>query len=216
MDQKQEKVNQIIAAAAKVFSESGFAGARMDLIAEMAGVNKATIYYNIGNKEQLYEAVLRAIFHSELSATGEKIRNASSPEEKMAQYIMGIAEAIDRNPAIPNIIMWEHASGGVTLPQIIVVEIAKLIEELSTILAEGVQKGDFIRVNPMLVQFMIVAALMFYKTSTPIRNRNNAFPELARNLPQAVSETFALEMTSFILKGLSKRNQSSTEKRESP
>jgi AcrR family transcriptional regulator len=203
MDQKQEKVNQIIEAATSVFSESGYAGARMDLIAERAGVNKATIYYNIGNKEQLYEAVLRAIFNNELSVTGEKIRNAASPQEKLTFYIMGIAEAIDRNPAIPNIIMWEHASGGVTLPEIIVTEIAKLIEGLSVILAEGEKQGDFIKMNPMLVQFMIVPGLMFYKTSTPIRNRNNAFPELARNLPHAVSEKFAHEMSAFILNGLS-------------
>ncbi|MGK2855839.1 MAG: TetR family transcriptional regulator, partial [Thermoanaerobaculia bacterium] len=49
----------ILEAAADVFSESGFEGARVDEIARRAGVNKAMLYYRVGNKDELYEAVFR-------------------------------------------------------------------------------------------------------------------------------------------------------------
>ncbi|MBU0995242.1 MAG: TetR/AcrR family transcriptional regulator [Proteobacteria bacterium] len=204
MDQKQDKLNQILEAATIVFAESGYAGARMDMIAERAGVNKATIYYNIGNKEKLYEKVLQSIFGNELSNTEEKMRSISSPVEKLELYITSIAEAIDRNPAIPNIVMWEHASGGMSLPEIIAQEIAGMIENLALILDAGEKQGLFKKINPMLVQFMIIPALMFYKTSSPIRDKHHAFPEIARNLPLAVSGKFANEMVRFILEGLKK------------
>jgi TetR/AcrR family transcriptional regulator len=51
-------VKLILKAAASVFSESGFSGARVDEIAKRAGVNKATIYYHIGDKEKLYAEVI--------------------------------------------------------------------------------------------------------------------------------------------------------------
>src|ERR1700746_28684 len=46
----------ILSAAARIFSESGLAGARTDAIAAAAGVNKALLYYYFRRKERLYEA----------------------------------------------------------------------------------------------------------------------------------------------------------------
>ncbi|HQN26099.1 MAG TPA: helix-turn-helix domain-containing protein [Syntrophales bacterium] len=42
---------KILAAARDVFSERGFAGTTVDEIARRAGVNKATLYYQIGDKQ---------------------------------------------------------------------------------------------------------------------------------------------------------------------
>ena len=49
----------ILDAASAEFAERGFAGARVDEIAARAGVNKAMLYYRIGDKQTLYNAVLR-------------------------------------------------------------------------------------------------------------------------------------------------------------
>ncbi|MBD3278576.1 MAG: TetR family transcriptional regulator, partial [Candidatus Aegiribacteria sp.] len=51
----------ILEAAASVFAEKGWAGARVDAIASEAGLNKAMLYYRVGGKEELYRrVVLRA------------------------------------------------------------------------------------------------------------------------------------------------------------
>ena len=54
----QERRDRILDAASAVFAELGFAGARVDDIAERAGVNKAMLYYHVGDKQALYSAVL--------------------------------------------------------------------------------------------------------------------------------------------------------------
>jgi AcrR family transcriptional regulator len=52
----------ILAAARDEFAEFGLAGARVDRIAERAGVNKRLIYYYFEDKEKLFEAVLEQAY----------------------------------------------------------------------------------------------------------------------------------------------------------
>jgi AcrR family transcriptional regulator len=56
---RQATREAIVAAAAKLFGENGFAGASVDQIAASAGVAKGAIYHHFPNKETIFEAVLR-------------------------------------------------------------------------------------------------------------------------------------------------------------
>ena len=49
---------RILGAASKEFSRHGFAGARIDRIAELAGANKRMIYAYFGDKDRLYESLM--------------------------------------------------------------------------------------------------------------------------------------------------------------
>ena len=50
---------RILAAALKEFAANGFAGARVDVIARRAAINKRMLYHYFGNKEHLFREVLR-------------------------------------------------------------------------------------------------------------------------------------------------------------
>jgi AcrR family transcriptional regulator len=50
-----ERRKKIIAAAAEVFIEQGFSGARTKEIAERAGVTEAFVYRHLASKEEMYE-----------------------------------------------------------------------------------------------------------------------------------------------------------------
>jgi AcrR family transcriptional regulator len=50
---------RILSAALKEFARHGFAGARVDVIARSARINKRMLYHYFGNKEVLFRAVLR-------------------------------------------------------------------------------------------------------------------------------------------------------------
>jgi AcrR family transcriptional regulator len=52
----------ILAAARDEFAEHGLGGARVDRIAERAGLNKRLIYYYFADKEQLFQAVLEQAY----------------------------------------------------------------------------------------------------------------------------------------------------------
>src|ERR1700740_1781240 len=53
----QKAEDKILAAARKVFISKGMAGARMQDIADEAGINKALLHYYFKNKEQLFENI---------------------------------------------------------------------------------------------------------------------------------------------------------------
>jgi AcrR family transcriptional regulator len=50
---------RILSGALKEFAAKGFAGARVDIIARRANINKRMLYHYFGNKEKLFRAVLR-------------------------------------------------------------------------------------------------------------------------------------------------------------
>lgn len=60
-EKSDKTVERILAAARTVFSEKGYNGAHVDEIAERAGVNKATLYYQIGDKDTLYANVIHQV-----------------------------------------------------------------------------------------------------------------------------------------------------------
>ncbi|MBY9051646.1 TetR/AcrR family transcriptional regulator, partial [Pseudomonas fluorescens] len=53
---------RILEAAKQEFSTHGLAGARVDRIAAKAGANKRMLYYHVGNKDELYLAVLEGAY----------------------------------------------------------------------------------------------------------------------------------------------------------
>lgn len=57
-DKKEKSTEEkILAAAKKVFVSKGMAGARMQDIADEAGINKALLHYYFRNKEKLFEVI---------------------------------------------------------------------------------------------------------------------------------------------------------------
>ena len=50
---------RILDAAVEEFAAEGFTGARVDSIAEKAGVNKRMLYHYFGNKQELFQAIIQ-------------------------------------------------------------------------------------------------------------------------------------------------------------
>ncbi len=57
----EERQEAILKAALDVFSENGFAGTRLDDIAQRAGVAKGTLYLYFPDKEALFERMLQSV-----------------------------------------------------------------------------------------------------------------------------------------------------------
>jgi AcrR family transcriptional regulator len=58
----KEKLDQIVAAALRVFIARGFKGTRVEAVADAAGVGPGTIYLYVRSKEALFELTLRLAF----------------------------------------------------------------------------------------------------------------------------------------------------------
>ena len=56
---KEARPAELLAAALELFVEKGYAGTRLDDVAQRAGVSKGTLYLYFENKEDLFKAVVR-------------------------------------------------------------------------------------------------------------------------------------------------------------
>lgn len=162
---------RILAAATEVFATIGFSGARVDDIAERAGINKAMLYYHVGDKERLYATVLTETIDrgfAELRAATEK---AETPEQKLECILDTFAEFGTSNPFFVPIMLREIASGGATLPDEMLARMTTVFRVVADVIAEGVKKGAFRKVDPLLTHVSLVGSMMFLIASQPIRKR---------------------------------------------
>jgi len=58
---KEERVESLLAAAARAFARAGFAATSMEDIAAEAGITKLIVYRHFDGKKELYEAVLQRV-----------------------------------------------------------------------------------------------------------------------------------------------------------
>lgn len=204
-ESKRDKtIRRILDAAAKIFSEAGFAGARMDEIAKQAKINKAMIYYHIGDKKALYAEVLHDIIGDALERFMSDLQGNKSPEEKLKIYIGGVTHTMDQHPYLAPIMMREQASGGQNLPEIIAGNFASIIGIVTNILEEGAKQGVFIKTTPFIIHSMVTGGIMFYQSSYPVRSRYAAFPETVKKLGVSVSGDVSSEIEKLILKAVKK------------
>lgn len=201
-EKRSETAVRILDAAMNVFAEVGFGSTRVDEIAKRAGVNKATIYYHIGNKETLYAEVIHDVIANIADMISLGIKEAQSPEEKLRTYIRNIARSTDQNPLIPPIMMREVASGGQNFPDVVAQDIGRIIGILTGILNEGTEKGVFVETTPFILHMMVIGALMFYKASAPIRARLDWVPEKVKMLDVKISGGVSEEIEDLILRAI--------------
>jgi TetR/AcrR family transcriptional regulator len=176
IEQPGKTAEKILEAARAVFAEKGYSGTHVDEIAGRAGVNKATLYYQIGDKDTLYANVIHQVMGNIAQDISEAVANENNPEQKLTAYIHFIAAAVDKNPELPPIMMREMASGGEHLPRVVVQDIAAVVTTLISILTEGKKKGLFIDTVPFLIHMMIMGTILFYKRAVPIKDRQNWLP----------------------------------------
>ncbi|THB73808.1 MAG: TetR/AcrR family transcriptional regulator [Desulfobacteraceae bacterium] len=204
MEQKPTTREKILRAAAQTFANQGFEGARVDAIAHLAGVNKASIYYNIGNKAALYEAVLTTIFTETFERFGLKIESIDTPEQKLEAYIRKLADVMIGHPYLPKILMREQISEGQHLPDAFVYNITQVLGTLEGILEEGQQKGVFASVDLITIHFMVLGTLAFQITSSPIRRKKEAFKKKFRPVEPEDMEILVRNIVTYTLKAVRK------------
>jgi TetR/AcrR family transcriptional regulator len=59
-----ETERKILQAAREVFQRKGLYGARMQEIADAAGINKALLHYYFRNKDKLFDAIFSDVFQN--------------------------------------------------------------------------------------------------------------------------------------------------------
>lgn len=107
-NKKNENTESIILEAAKaVFQEKGMDGARMQEIADKAGINKAMLHYYYRSKQMLFEAVFKNAFSLLAPQLNAVLNDDSSIEEKVRNFSSNYISFIEKHPYLPNFVIQE-------------------------------------------------------------------------------------------------------------
>jgi TetR/AcrR family transcriptional regulator len=122
---------KILDAARGEFIAKGIDGARMQVIAERAGVNKALLHYYYRSKDKLYQTVLQDILQSVWGRIQAEFQERGKPEglepvlhTLVSSYIRTLAD----NPEFPLFIFREVAGGGKAFQPLMAQTLAKFGE----------------------------------------------------------------------------------------
>lgn len=98
---------KILAAAKKVFIANGMAGARMQDIADGAGINKALLHYYFRSKEKLFETIFIEVVKDFLPRINELFESDKTVVEKIEMFCAAYIDQIKKTPYLPVFILNE-------------------------------------------------------------------------------------------------------------
>ncbi|MCF8370995.1 MAG: TetR/AcrR family transcriptional regulator [Bacteroidales bacterium] len=104
MDNTETK---IIDAARRVFVAKGLDGARMQEIADEAGINKALLHYYFRSKQKLFDAIFEEAFQQFIPTMGATIASGKNPQEIITIFIDAYFRVLEQNPFLPQFVIGE-------------------------------------------------------------------------------------------------------------
>ncbi len=205
----EESRKAILKAAVHEFAREGVSGARTDAIARSAGVNKALLYYYFKDKDALYQAVLDQVFSGVRSAIHNALSQNLPPREKLASYVCAHFDYIASNPLYPRIVQAEFLRAGrdpSRLERIAKHYFRPVFLELSALLKEGEQSGEFRRVDPIHFIPSMISVIVFYFNTAPIMKlMTGADPMSAERLAERRSAVIDFISAALLIDGKGER-----------
>ncbi|HVM60319.1 MAG TPA: TetR/AcrR family transcriptional regulator [Verrucomicrobiae bacterium] len=158
----------ILAAAERVFAESGLAGARTDAIAAAAGVNKALLYYYFQSKERLYEAVMEHHLQEFNRVALEVLAAPGSPPTILLQYVNLHFDFVSARHRQARLFQQMMIGGGQPMQRLVRKYFTPRSRALRNLLERGIRSGDFRRVDPFQTAVSIVGLIVFYFSAAQV------------------------------------------------
>lgn len=105
----------ILEAAEKIFLEKGFDGARMQEIADLAGINKALLHYYYKSKDNLYHTVFTKLAKAFFLNVFQKIDMNVPLDFFIKNFIDNYLDNLLQRRSILRFMLWELENGGANL-----------------------------------------------------------------------------------------------------
>jgi TetR/AcrR family transcriptional regulator len=157
----EANVQRILDSALTVFSAYGFRGARIDQIAEAAGLSKTNLLYYFRTKEELYTAVLGRTLDMWLEPLRE-LDGSSDPRAALSAYIARKLEYSRTHPAASRLFAMEVLQGAPHLEPALTGTLLESVEAKSRIIEGWIAQGRMRPVDPKHFIFAIWATTQHY------------------------------------------------------
>jgi len=186
---KEERPQEITAAAFATFVEKGYAGTRVEEVAKRAGVSKGLLYLYFKTKEELFKAVVKSFVVPKLDALVVIIEQGDlTAEEFLRGPFLEFARTIPGSPI--GMIIRLLVAEGPKHPDLLQFYwdnvVSRGIAAIEALIEKGIQDGEFQRTpvteQPLLfimpVVFSVIFRLLFAKQGVDTDNLINTQIEL--------------------------------------
>jgi TetR/AcrR family transcriptional regulator len=167
----REPRQRILDAAAEVFAERGFGGAGVDEIARRAGVNKAMLYYYVGDKAALFGEVVSASVGRISEVVTAALAETDDPCDRLRAIPRAFVRTVRERPFLPQLMLREIAAGGPNLPPHVLERMAEVMGMTKTVLEDGLARGAFRKVDPLITHLLLIGTTMFMANALRMRER---------------------------------------------
>ena len=193
---KEARPAEIVSAALEVFLERGFGSARMETVAERAGLSKGSLYRYYPSKE----ALLRAAVGDMTSNEVEDIKSSLSRDEPFSDAVVSLLAAVaamlaaDPVPALMRLVVTESRAvlGVAEIWQDAVA--APVLATAAALVVRAQTRGECVPGEPRLIAISLVAPFVM---TTLFRE---VFPAAATIIP--ASPHLAQQHAQTVLQGL--------------
>lgn len=153
------KRDQILEAAAGVFSKTGYHGARVEDIAIKAGIGKGTVYEYFKSKRELFEETIFHVLETYLFEALESISGMQDPADKLKGIIRLQASLLDRKGNIATLFMKNSGDIHREMLDRLIEFRERVIDFIADIIREGIEEGAFRPVDPRLAGILFMGML---------------------------------------------------------
>jgi AcrR family transcriptional regulator len=172
IEQELNAEQKILDAAKDVFQQKGMTGARMQEIADKAGINKALLHYYYRTKEKLFEKVFELAFSLFIPKVKEMMGSDKPIFEKIEFFIENYLNLLQKHPYIPGFVISELNRN----PEILVKLFEKnvqlkennLIEKLEIQIKQEVEKGILKPISAKNLMTNVISLCIFPIVARPI------------------------------------------------
>lgn len=164
-DQNTEE--RIVQAAEKVFIEKGMAGARMQQIADEAGINKALLHYYYRSKEKLFEIVFKTAAKIFIPNIITVFKGDDDFFTKIRLFVNNYLDVMERYPHIPGFVLHELSNRPENLVNTVTslgIDISFIIREIE----EEMDKGNIRPMDPRQLIINVISLCVFPVVAKPM------------------------------------------------
>lgn len=196
-----ERRQQLLQVAMRLFSEKGFSGTTTKEIAQSAGVSEATVFKHFSNKDELYSAILdQKACDRDFSNPFEKIADHIAAKDDFGVFYTMALNALDKHDQDENFLrlMMHSALEGHDLARIFFENfVFEVYEFLGSYIRQRQEDGAFREVEPRVVVRSFIGMFVHHSL-------NNILWDRERKILKISNEEAAREFATIILQGIKK------------
>ena len=166
------KEQAILNAALEVFVERGSSGARMQEIADRAGVNKTLLHYYFRRKENIYRRVVEHAFMTFFGAIERALTAEDDFEASLKTFIDTLMDVAAANPRLPLFVMAELSQGGATaraiLEEVFRSRRITMPQRMVALIRRNQEAGEIRPVDPPQLMLTLLGSCIYYFVTEPI------------------------------------------------